>query len=105
MIPGLSVVGSLFGTSPLAQAAPVADQATKAAAAAVNSFGQVLDEVGEAISNLKGSEAAAMSGLQGRTPVQNVVESVMNAERSLQTAVAIRDKLVSAYQTISQMAI
>ena len=29
----------------------------------------------------------------------------MSAERSLQTAIAIRDKIVSAYQTISQMAI
>jgi flagellar hook-basal body complex protein FliE len=29
----------------------------------------------------------------------------MGAERSLQTVVAIRDKIVSAYQSISQMAI
>ncbi|MCI0599498.1 MAG: flagellar hook-basal body complex protein FliE [Beijerinckiaceae bacterium] len=105
MIPALSVAGSLFGTSPLAQAAPIADQAAKAAAAAGLGFGQVFDEVGEAINSLKDGEASAISGFQGRTPVQNVVESVMNAERSLQTAIAIRDKLVAAYQTISQMAI
>jgi flagellar hook-basal body complex protein FliE len=57
------------------------------------------------INNLKAGEAAAISGLEGQTSVQNVVESVMTAERSLQTAISIRDKLVSAYQSISQMAI
>jgi len=40
-------------------------------------------------------ESAAISGLQGQTSVQHVVESVMGAERSLQTVVAIRDKIVS----------
>ena len=29
----------------------------------------------------------------------------MNAEQALQTAIAVRDKLVSAYQEISRMAI
>jgi flagellar hook-basal body complex protein FliE len=29
----------------------------------------------------------------------------MNAEQALQTAVAVRDKLISAYQEISRMAI
>lgn len=105
MIPALSAAGALFGTSPLAQATPAADLAAKAAAVAGDGFGQILDEIGAAINSLKGGEAAALSGLHGRTPVQDVVESVMNAEHSLQTAVAIRDKLVSAYQTISQMAI
>jgi flagellar hook-basal body complex protein FliE len=34
-----------------------------------------------------------------------VVEHVMSAEQSLQTAIAIRDKVVSAYQEISRMPI
>ncbi len=34
-----------------------------------------------------------------------VVESVMDAQRSLQSVLAIRDKLVSAWQDISRMAI
>jgi flagellar hook-basal body complex protein FliE len=76
----------------------------KPAVAAGTSFDKVFDQVGEVINNLKSGEAAAISGLQGQTSVQNVVESVMTAERSLQTAISIRDKLVSA-QSISQMAI
>ena len=34
-----------------------------------------------------------------------VVESVMEAQRSLQSVLAIRDKVVSAYQEIARMAI
>jgi flagellar hook-basal body complex protein FliE len=105
MIPAISVIGSLFGTSPLAQAAPTPGPEQKAAVTAGQNFGQVFDQVGEVINNLKAGEAAAISGLQGQTPVQNVVESLMTAERSLQTAVSIRDRVVSAYQSISQMAI
>jgi flagellar hook-basal body complex protein FliE len=102
MIPALPIVGSLLGASPLVQAAP---RAAEAAGAASAGFDQVFAKAAEAVNDLKAGEAAAISGLQGQTPVQQVVESVMTAERSLQTGIAIRDKLVSAYQTISQMPI
>jgi flagellar hook-basal body complex protein FliE len=89
----------------LGAGAPTPGTEQKAAVTAGQNFGQVFDQVGEVINNLKAGEAAAISGLQGQTPVQNVVESLMTAERSPQTAVSIRDKVVSAYQSISQMAI
>ena len=38
-------------------------------------------------------------------PPMKVVESVMAAQRSLQTVLAIRDKAVAAYQEIARMAI
>ena len=104
MIPALSLAGSLFDTPAVSQTLPAAEQSVQFAAAG-SDFGQVFAQVGEAIDTLKAGEATAISGLQGQTSVQNVVESVMSAERSLQTVVAIRDKIVSAYQTISQMAI
>jgi flagellar hook-basal body complex protein FliE len=34
-----------------------------------------------------------------------VVEAVMSAEQTLQMAVAVRDKVVQAYQEVSRMAI
>ena len=43
--------------------------------------------------------------LQGKASVQQVVEAVMSAERQLQTAIAVRDKVVAAYLEISRMAI
>ena len=43
--------------------------------------------------------------MQGKAAVQEVVEAVMSAEQTLQSAIAIRDKVVAAYQEISRMAI
>lgn len=104
MIPVLSVASSLLGSPAVSQALPSTQQSASVAGAG-SDFGQVFSQVGEAINTLKAGESAAISGLQGQTSVQYVVESVMSAERSLQTMVSIRDKIVSAYQTISQMAI
>ena len=47
-----------------------------------------------------------MKALQGGdVTTREVVDSVMSAERSLQTAIAIRDKIVTAYLEVSRMAI
>jgi len=59
----------------------------------------------EAVSSVRAGEQAAISGIQGKVPVQQVVEAVMSAEQTLQTAIAMRDKVVAAYQEISRMAI
>lgn len=69
-------------------------------------FADVLAEVsGNAMSTLKAGEAAAIGGIEGKASVQQVVEAIMSAEQTLQTALAIRDKVVSAYQEISRMAV
>ncbi|WP_319773825.1 flagellar hook-basal body complex protein FliE [Breoghania sp.] len=59
----------------------------------------------EAIETLKRGEAAAISGISGKASAQQVVEAVMAAENTLQTAIAIRDKVVSAYQEMARMTI
>jgi flagellar hook-basal body complex protein FliE len=69
-------------------------------------FGSVLAQVaGDAMDKLNTGEATAISGIEGKASVQQVVSSVMDAQTSLQTALAIRDKIVSAYQEVSRMAI
>jgi flagellar hook-basal body complex protein FliE len=69
-------------------------------------FGQVMNEIsGDAIGSLKAAESASIGAMQGTTPVHEVVESIMSAQRSLQSVLAMRDKAVSAYQEISRMAI
>ncbi len=104
MIPALSLLGSILG--PVASDASMAVTAAQTPAAPGASFGQVLADVSAGVvGDLKAGEATAISGLQGKASVQQVVESVMGAEQSLNTAMAIRDKAVSAYQSLSQMAI
>jgi flagellar hook-basal body complex protein FliE len=74
--------------------------------AAGGDFGQVMSQVvSDAVGTLETGEATAIQGLQGSAPAFKVVESVMAAQRTLQSALAIRDKAVSAYQEISRMAI
>jgi flagellar hook-basal body complex protein FliE len=85
-------------TSPASAAAP--------AAAAGSDFQQALaSAASDAIKTLKTAETTSMAGLEGKASVQQVTESVMAAERTLQTTLAIRDKAVAAYQQISQMQI
>ncbi|MEQ1715891.1 MAG: flagellar hook-basal body complex protein FliE [Hyphomicrobium sp.] len=69
-------------------------------------FGQVVaNMLKQAVSTVGQGEAVAMSGLQGKAPVQNVVEAIMQTEQTLHTMVAIRDKVVGAYLEISRMQI
>ncbi len=87
-------VGAATAVAPATGAAPAAD------------FSQVLANVAtDAIGTVRAGEVAAISGIEGKASIQSVVASVMAAEQTLQAAVAIREKVVSAYQEISRMAI
>lgn len=59
----------------------------------------------QAMSDVKGAEAASFAGINGTATTREVVDAVMTAEQSLQTAIALRDKLVSAYLEITKMQI
>jgi flagellar hook-basal body complex protein FliE len=90
----------------LESAAASAVKPSAGAATGTADFGAVLQEVASsAIQSLKAGEAAAIQGIEGKMPVQKVVEAVMEAEKSFQTAIAVRDKVVSAYLEISRMQI
>ncbi len=65
-------------------------------------LGQMITQTGE---TLRAGEATSIAGIRGQASVQQVVEAVMSAERTLQTAIAIRDKAVAAYLEVSRMAI
>ncbi len=54
---------------------------------------------------LRAGEAAAISGVSGNNSVQDVVQSLMTAEEHLRAAVAVRDRVVAAYQEIARMQI
>jgi flagellar hook-basal body complex protein FliE len=69
-------------------------------------FGAMLsDLVTSTAGSLKSAEAAAIAGTRGQASVQQVVEAVMNAEQTLQSTLAVRDKVVAAYLEISRMQI
>lgn len=59
----------------------------------------------ETFNTIKASESTAMDGIAGRAGIQDVVDSVLAAERSFSTALAVRDKIVTAYLELSRMPI
>ena len=75
-------------------------------AAGIPDFASVLaDMASQAASSIRTGEDMAIKGIQGQAPVQDVVQAVMKAQTSLQTALAIRDKVVTTYQELTRMSI
>lgn len=78
----------------------------KVQSAVTGTFSDMLNSVvSQGMSNLRQSEQTGMKAIEGSATTQDAVDAVMAAERSLQTAISIRDKVVSAFQEISRMPI
>jgi flagellar hook-basal body complex protein FliE len=106
MIGAIPLLGSVTGAAAADSVQLAGKSSVTAATNAIGDFGQMLTQVSnDAVNNLKAGEATAISGLQGKATVQQVVEAVSEAQGSLQTALAVRDKAVTAYQDITRMSI
>jgi flagellar hook-basal body complex protein FliE len=76
------------------------------AGAAAPSFGALLEQtLSGAIDAGRKGEATATAAVSGQTSLQDVVEAVNAAELTLQTVVAVRDRMIAAYQEILRMPI
>jgi flagellar hook-basal body complex protein FliE len=70
------------------------------------SFSDFMNSVGTNFADsLKTAESKSMDGMLGKATTREVVEAVMSADQTLQTAMAFRDKIVSAYLEIVKMPI
>jgi flagellar hook-basal body complex protein FliE len=79
---------------------------TGAATPTGDSFAATLKDAAQsAIQNLKASEQQSVNGVAGQVDIRDVVLAVNNAEVTLQTAIAVRDKVIAAYQEIMRMPI
>lgn len=98
----------IAGVSALSLAAgllPAAPQPTTQPTGGASFEGALREALGNAVDTLKAGEATAIQGVEGSSPPMRVVELVMDAQRSLQSVLAIRDRLVSAWQDVSRMSI
>ena len=87
-------------------AAPRAAPAAQVPDASAADFTAMLGQLAtDASTTLRNAEAMSIAGIRGQASVQQVVNAVMAAEQTLQTAIAVRDKVVSAYLEISRMQI
>lgn len=70
------------------------------------SFSDILkDKVSDSIETIKSSEKMSAQAITGQADISDVVQAVTAAELTLQTVVAVRDRMISAYQSIMQMPI
>jgi flagellar hook-basal body complex protein FliE len=105
MISGIGLLDSL-GKSQLGGGIGAGVAPSVSPAGGATSFAEALGEAAtRTIGSLDKAEAMSMQALQGEVQTREVVDAVMNAEQSLQAAIAIRDKIVTAYLEISRMAI
>lgn len=79
---------------------------TGAAGGVGSDFSQFLSQaMDSAVSTMKTGEQVAATGATGKGDVVGVVNAVNAAELTLDTVVAVRDKVIAAYQNIIQMPI
>lgn len=97
----------------IGQAAALYQSASKIATDGVSSggedkvsFGSLLKAgVETVVETQKKSEAVSAAAVTGKADITDVVKAVNEAELTLQTMVAVRDKIISAYQDIMRMPI
>jgi len=94
------------GSGPDAGVAPLRGGSPAASAETPVDFGSFLAQMAaDTASTLKVGEATALAGINGQASTHQVVEAVMTTEQTLQSAIAIRDKVVTAFLEISRMQI
>ena len=79
---------------------------TPASAAPGSNFSDFLSgAIKDSINTISQGEQAATNQVAGKANIVDVVNSVNEAELTLDTVVAVRDKVVAAYQSIMNMPI
>jgi flagellar hook-basal body complex protein FliE len=77
-----------------------------APAGAGGGFGDILKSaMSDAMKASKNAETQMAAQVQGKAQLVDVVTAVSSAEQSLETVMAIRDQVISAYQEIMRMPI
>ena len=88
-----------------ANAAKIATSAAPQAKGS-ESFGKMLQDAASSVTDtLNKSEQASLQAVTGNADLASVTQAVTDAQVALQTVVAVRDRVISAYQDIIKMPI
>jgi len=83
-----------------------AQAATQAATSVAESFSSLVEDgLTTTVNATAGMEKAVAENLNGQAPLLDVVTAVSSAEMAVETVVAVRDKVLSAYNDIIKMPI
>ena len=81
-------------------------QTDKAKVTGDTSFGQLVQSaINDAVTASKGAETQMTNQIQGKGNLIDVATSISSAQASLETVMAVRDQVISAYQEIMRMSI
>lgn len=70
------------------------------------SFSDMVEQTAtNTLETIRDGDRAAVAGLKGEMSTQQVVEATMAMESALQVTVAVRDKVIEAYQEVLRMAV
>jgi flagellar hook-basal body complex protein FliE len=99
-----ATAASRYAATALGQPGEAAGAATEAGGA--GGFGALLERaVTGTVDAARQSDRAAMDAIAGGGDITSVVTAVARAELALQTTVAIRDRVIQAYQDVMRMPI
>src|SRR5262245_15251147 len=96
-------ISNIIPTSQVASA--YSTGATKATQGTTNFSSMVNDAAESALNTLRQAEKTTANGVTGKADVQEVVQALTNAELTMQTVVAVRDKVLSAYNDVMHMTV
>jgi flagellar hook-basal body complex protein FliE len=107
-IPGISLAARAYQTSKTlgganATSGGVTTEISSAARPTFEDF--IKDSAKDAMQTVRHADDMAVKGVQGKASTQQVVQAVMSAELTLQAVVAVRDRMVNAYQELMRMPI
>lgn len=70
------------------------------------SFGQMVTQsLQDTVETIRAGDRAALAGLQGTMPLQDVVQATIEMETAMQTTVTLRDKALNAWQELLRMSV
>jgi len=81
-------------------------QGSTPSAGPVTSFGTLMQQAaGSVVDALNKSEKTSLDAVTGKADLAAVTEAITNAQVALQTVVAVRDRVIGAYQDVIKMTI
>jgi len=100
---GPSAAAAAYQTAAKMVANPAATGAATTAAGSGNFSDFLSGAMHNAVQTMQTGEQMAAKQAAGKADIVDVVNAVNSAELTLDTVVAVRDKVISAYQSIMQM--
>jgi len=101
----ISAIQSAVSVSGDMSATKLNGAASAAPAGQVDFATMIAQMANQAVDTVRVAEAASTAGIKGQMPITEVVDKVLEAERALNSAISVRDKVVAAYLELSRMQI